>query len=64
MDDGAWEQISAAVRIAEGKKACETPKARPAYASQINGHAIVDNPRYQAFQYSKRRNRTPPSPVG
>lgn len=50
MNDGAWQQISAAVRVAEAKKACDILKARPAYANQINGHAIVDNERYRAFQ--------------
>lgn len=50
MNDGAWMQTSSAVRIAEAKKACEILKARPAYANQINGHAIVDNPHYEAFQ--------------
>jgi LmbE family N-acetylglucosaminyl deacetylase len=50
MNDGAWEKTSAAVRIAEARKACEILKARPAYANQINGHAIVDNAHYQAFQ--------------
>jgi LmbE family N-acetylglucosaminyl deacetylase len=49
MNDGAWQEIAAAVRIAEAKKACEILKARPAYANQINGHAIVDNAHYQAF---------------
>ncbi len=50
MNDGAWQETSAAVRIAEAKKSCEILKARPAYANQINGHAIVDNTHYQAFQ--------------
>jgi LmbE family N-acetylglucosaminyl deacetylase len=50
MNDGAWQQTSAAVRIAEAKKACEILKAQPAYANQINGHAIVDNAHYQTFQ--------------
>ena len=49
MNDGAWE-TSATVRLAEAKKACEILKARPAYANQTNGHAIVDNAHYQAFQ--------------
>lgn len=49
LNDGAWE-TSAAVRIAEAKKACEILKARPAYANQTNGHAIVDNAHYEAFQ--------------
>jgi N-acetylglucosamine malate deacetylase 1 len=50
LNDGAWQQISAAVRLAEAKKACEILKARPAFAGQINGHAIIDNDHYQAFQ--------------
>jgi N-acetylglucosamine malate deacetylase 1 len=49
LNDGAWE-TSAAVRIAEAKKACEILKARPVYADQTNGHAIVDNAHYQSFQ--------------
>jgi N-acetylglucosamine malate deacetylase 1 len=49
LNDGAWE-TSAPVRIAEAKKACEILKARPAYANQTNGHAIVDNEHYAAFQ--------------
>src|ERR1700681_4520092 len=49
LNDGGWE-TAAAVRMAEAKKACEILKARPAYAGQANGHAIVDNPHYEAFQ--------------
>ena len=49
LNDGEWE-TSAAIRIAEAKKACEILKARPLYADQKNGHAIVDNEHYQAFQ--------------
>ena len=50
MNDGAWQQTSSAARIAEAQKACEILQARPAYANQINGHAIVDNQHYQEFQ--------------
>ena len=50
LNDGAWQQISAATRSAEAKKACEILKARPAYANQVNGNAVVDNPHYRAFQ--------------
>jgi N-acetylglucosamine malate deacetylase 1 len=50
LNDGAWAETSAAVRIAEAKKACEILKARPAYANQINGNAIVDNAHYEAFR--------------
>jgi N-acetylglucosamine malate deacetylase 1 len=49
LNDGAWE-TSAPVRIAEAKKACDILKARPVYANQTNGHAIVDNDHYAAFQ--------------
>jgi len=49
MNDGGWE-TSSPVRIAEAKKACQILKARPAYANQINGHAIVDDAHYKAFQ--------------
>jgi N-acetylglucosamine malate deacetylase 1 len=50
LNDGAWEQTSAATRMAEAKKACEILKTRPSYAGQKNGHAIVDNEYYKAFQ--------------
>lgn len=49
LNDGAWE-TSADVRIAEAKKACEILKARPVWAGQANGHAIVDGPHYESFQ--------------
>jgi LmbE family N-acetylglucosaminyl deacetylase len=50
LNDGAWQQISAATRIVEAKKACEILRARPAYANQVNGHAVVDNDHYHSFQ--------------
>ncbi len=49
MNDGGWE-TKAAVRIAEAKRACEILKAQPAWAGQANGHAIIDDAHYQAFQ--------------
>jgi LmbE family N-acetylglucosaminyl deacetylase len=49
LNDGAWE-TSAAIRIAEAKKACEILKARPLYADQRNGHAIVDDAHYESFE--------------
>lgn len=48
LNDGAWE-TSAAIRIAEAKKACEILKARPAYAGQANSHAVIDGAHYDAF---------------
>lgn len=50
LNDGAWKETSSAVRIAEARKACDILKARPVYANQINGHAVVDNPHYEAFR--------------
>jgi LmbE family N-acetylglucosaminyl deacetylase len=49
MNDGAWE-TSAPIRIAEAKKASGILKARPMWAGQKNGHTIIDNEHYQAFQ--------------
>jgi LmbE family N-acetylglucosaminyl deacetylase len=39
-----------AVRIAEARKACEILKARPVFAAQCDGHAIVDADRYDEFR--------------
>ncbi len=38
------------VRIAEAKKACEILKARPLFAGQVDGEAVVDRERYEAFR--------------
>ena len=35
-----------AIRTAEAQKACQILKARPLFAGQIDGHAIVDNEHY------------------
>jgi N-acetylglucosamine malate deacetylase 1 len=50
LNDGAWPPASSATRMAEANKACGLLKARPAYAGQTNGHAIVDNAHYDRFQ--------------
>ncbi|SPE33971.1 LmbE family protein [Candidatus Sulfopaludibacter sp. SbA6] len=39
----------AAIRTAEAGKACQILKARAAFAGQYDGRAIVDAPRYEAF---------------
>src|ERR1700689_4698064 len=49
LNDGAWPPASASTRIAEAKKACALLNARPAYAGQINGNAIVDNAHYESY---------------
>jgi len=41
---------AAPVRVAEAAKACEILKARPAYAGQFNGKAVVDAAHYEAFR--------------
>ena len=38
-----------AVRTAEAEKACQILKARPAFAGQYDGRAIVDNAHYDEF---------------
>jgi N-acetylglucosamine malate deacetylase 1 len=49
LNDGAWPPTPASTRIAEAKKACELLKARPAYAGQVNGDAVVDKQHYEAY---------------
>ena len=39
----------APVRVAEAGKACEILRARPAFAGQIDGKAVVDQPHYEQF---------------
>ncbi|SPE61394.1 LmbE family protein [Verrucomicrobia bacterium] len=55
LNRGEWPENPSlddakSVRIAEAKRACEILKARPAYAGQINGAAIVDSAHYEKFQ--------------
>ena len=49
LNDGAWPPTGASTRIAEAKKACEILKARPAYAGQINGHAVGYPAHYEEY---------------
>lgn len=39
----------AGIRTAEAQKACQILKARPVFAAQIDGRAIVDQAHYEAF---------------
>ena len=50
LNDGAWPPTPAATRLAEAKHACELLKARPLYAGQTNGDAIVDHAHYNSYQ--------------
>ena len=49
LNDGAWPPTPASTRQAEAARACEILKARPAYAGQANGHAVVDQAHYQDY---------------
>ena len=55
LNRGEWPENplledAKSVRMAEARKACEILKARPAYAGQINGAAIVDAGHYENFR--------------
>jgi len=50
LNDGAWPPTPAATRKAEAERACEILKARPAFAGQVNGRAVVDPARYDDYQ--------------
>ncbi len=45
------------IRSAEAQKACELLKARPVFASQVDGHAAVDDDHYEAFARQLRAER-------
>ncbi len=38
------------VRVAEARRACELLKARPLFAEQVDGDAVVDRDHYEAFR--------------
>jgi N-acetylglucosamine malate deacetylase 1 len=61
LNNGGWPPTPPSARIAEAKKACEILGARPLYADQENGHAIVDNAHYEA--YAKILNAEKPNIV-
>ncbi len=54
LNNGEWPASQggapAATRMAEASKACEILKARPAYAGQFNGHAVLDIPHFDDFR--------------
>lgn len=41
---------AANVRVREARRACEILKARPIFAGQCDGHAVVDEPHYREFR--------------
>lgn len=54
LNNGAWPAqlggAPASTRMAEARKACEILKARPLFAGQINGKAIVDAAHYEDYR--------------
>jgi len=44
------EAAAANVRVGEARRACEILKARPLFAGQCDGHAVVDAAHYRDFQ--------------
>lgn len=54
LNNGEWPAVQggapAHVRMAEAGKACEILHARPLYAGQVNGHAVLDAAHFDAFQ--------------
>ena len=54
LNNGEWPPekggAPAHVRMAEASKACEILKARPLYAGQTNGHAVLDNEHFDDFR--------------
>ncbi len=54
LNDGEWPASKggapASTRRAEASKACQTLKARPAYAGQTNGKAILDSSHFDEYR--------------
>src|SRR5271157_2545987 len=50
LNDGTWPPTPTTTRKAEAVRACEILKARPAYAGQVNGRAVVDPAHYDDYQ--------------
>jgi LmbE family N-acetylglucosaminyl deacetylase len=54
LNNGEWPAAQggapAHIRMAEASKACEILKARPLYAGQFNGHAVLDAEHFDDFR--------------
>jgi LmbE family N-acetylglucosaminyl deacetylase len=52
LNDGEWppDKLDRGHRAREAEKACKVLKARPLYAGQINGRAVVDGAHQETFQ--------------
>jgi len=53
LNNGQWPKVKggapASTRLAEAAKACEILKARPAYAGQLNGNAVLDAAHFDEY---------------
>lgn len=53
LNNGQWPSAQggapASIRMAEARKACDILKARPAYANQQNGRAIIDSAHFDEY---------------
>jgi LmbE family N-acetylglucosaminyl deacetylase len=53
LSTGEWPRekggAPAGIRMAEASKACEILKARPVYAGQLNGRAVLDSVHFDAY---------------
>jgi len=54
LNNGEWPAAKggapANVRMAEASKACQILTARPVYAGQFNGHAVLDPAHFEAYR--------------
>jgi N-acetylglucosamine malate deacetylase 1 len=54
LNNGEWPRskggAAASTRTAEASKACQILKARPAYAGQVNGRAVLDSAHFDEFR--------------
>jgi N-acetylglucosamine malate deacetylase 1 len=54
LNNGEWPAekggASASIRMAEASKACQILTARPAYAGQLNGHAVLDSSHFDEYR--------------
>ena len=61
LNKGEWTDKPtfdpAPIRVSEATKACEILKARPAFAGQIDGNAIVDQQHYEQFHALLEREK-------
>jgi N-acetylglucosamine malate deacetylase 1 len=61
LNNGEWPAAKggapASTRMAEAKKACQILKARPAYAGQANGNAVLDSSHFDEYRKTLEAER-------